>query len=86
MTGAMIRFLIERDAAIHDAAADLRPHRGLIHFRIPAPLLFAGARIDRENDAPVRDAVDRAVRIQAAWLPVRRRPGRFRRTSSDPAG
>ena len=51
-----------REAAIHDAAADLRPHRRLVDLRIPAPLLLARARIDGEHDAPVRDAVDGAVR------------------------
>ena len=53
--------LIDRDPAIHHAAADLRPYGGLIHFRIPPPLFLACARVDGEYDAPVRDAVHRAV-------------------------
>ena len=56
--------LIERNAAVHNAAADLRPHGGLVDFRIPAPFLFAGAGVDRVHDAPVRDAVERAIRVE----------------------
>ena len=59
--GAMIMSLIDRDAAIHNAATNGGPHGRLVHFRIPAPALFAGARIYGENDAPVGDAVDGPV-------------------------
>ena len=64
MTGSDDVALIDRQAAIDHAAADLRAHGRLIDFRIPAPLFLAGARIDGEDDAPVGDAVERAVRHQ----------------------
>ena len=36
-------------------------HRGLVHFRIPAPFFLAGACIQGEDHAPIRDAIQRAV-------------------------
>jgi len=53
--------VVDRDAAIDDAAADFRPHRGLIDLRIPSPALASRSRVDGKDDAPVGDAVDRAV-------------------------
>jgi hypothetical protein len=38
--------LIQRQAAVHDAAADLRAHVRLVDPRIPAPLLLAGLGVD----------------------------------------
>src|SRR5215207_2418807 len=56
--------LVQRDTAIDDAAADLGTHRGLVDLRIPSPLLFAGSRIDREDDAPIGDRVDDTIHCE----------------------
>ena len=56
--------LVERDAAIDDAAADLGLNGGAVHLRIPLPELLAGPRVDGEDDAPRGDAVEHAVRDQ----------------------
>ena len=53
--------VVERDAAIHVAAADHRTRGRLVDLRIPAPEFLAGARVEREDDAPGRDAVERVV-------------------------
>ena len=53
--------VIERQAAIHDAAAHFVAGRFAVDFRIPAPFLLAGARVDGEHDAPVGDAEDRVI-------------------------
>src|SRR5439155_25082327 len=53
--------LINRQAAVHNAAADLGLNRSAVDFRVPAPLFLTGAGIDSINDAPVGDSVNRAV-------------------------
>src|SRR6185369_6184815 len=56
--------VVYRNSAIHDAATHLGPHGSLVHFRIPSPLFFTGARVDGIHDAPVGDAVESTVRHQ----------------------
>ena len=41
--------VIDREAAVDDAAAELGTDGGLIHFRIPAPEFLAGAGIQRRT-------------------------------------
>src|SRR5262249_8952152 len=53
--------LIDRDATIHDAAANLWTNRRLVYFRIPSPSLLAGPCIDGIDDAPIRDCVDISI-------------------------
>src|SRR5215471_17627078 len=53
--------LIERDATLHDAAADLGAGLILVDLGVPTPLFLAGARIDGEDDAPVGDAEESPV-------------------------
>jgi hypothetical protein len=53
--------IVDGKAAVHCPTTDLRPHRILVHFGIPAPPLSAGARVDGENYAPIRDAVNRVT-------------------------
>ena len=67
--------LVDRQAPVDHAAADLRAHGGLVHFRIPAPFLMPRAGIDGEHDAPVRDPVEDAVREERRrFLPAAARP------------
>ncbi len=60
--------VVESHAAVHGTAANLRPHGGLIHFRIPAPQLLARASVQRVDDAPGRDAIERVVPHQRRSL------------------
>ncbi len=53
--------LVDREAAIDHAAANLRAYLRLVDPRIPAPLLLPGARVHGNDDAPVGDGVDDAV-------------------------
>ncbi len=52
---------VQRQSTVHDAATDLRAHAISIHLRIRSPFARAGARVDGNDDAPVRDAVDDAI-------------------------
>src|SRR5262249_13188899 len=56
--------LVDRDAAVHDAAADLRTHCNLVDFGIPPPAFLAGPCIDRIDDAPIRDRIDASVPVE----------------------
>ena len=53
--------VIERQPAIHYAAAHFVAGRFAVDFRIPAPFLLAGARVDGEHDTPVGDAKNSVV-------------------------
>ncbi len=55
---------VQRDTAAVDAAAEparSEPGDRAIHLRVVTPELLAGPGVDREDDAPVRDAVEDAV-------------------------
>src|SRR6476620_5887838 len=53
--------LRHRDAAMHDAAADLRPYRGLVYLGVPPPALLASADVQGKDYAPVRHTVQGTV-------------------------
>src|SRR5262249_30292342 len=56
--------LIQRDAAIHHAAADPGLPDLLIHFRIDSPEFFVCAQVDRVGDAPRRNSIHYAVEYE----------------------
>ena len=82
--------LIQRDSAIHHAAANARLPDFLIHFRVRPPQFLARARVHRINDAPRRDAVEHAIVHQRRSFLVRLRTARRGRnvdgTRPGPAG
>src|SRR5262245_1661992 len=53
--------LVDCDPAVHDAAADLRTHCSLVHFRIPPPAFLAGPCIDGIDHAPIGDRIDASI-------------------------
>src|SRR5262249_30970417 len=73
--------LIDRNAAIHNTATDLRPDIALIDFRIPAPSLLPRARIDTEYTTPACHPIQCVVPdvrksfLSSASLPDVVRPG-----------
>src|SRR5207253_337399 len=60
--------LVNRESAIHHAAADFGPDCGLVDLGIPSPTFLARARIDREDNAPVGDSVQAAIPLQQCCL------------------